>query len=656
MKIKQIEIKNFRGIRDLSLDFSDLTILIGENGVGKSTILKALEFFKEENFNLKIEDYYNRDLSKKIEVGITFSELTDIEKDEFRSYLDNDELRVLKIAKGDVETNNPKASQKYHGFRFQHKGFLKIRNANSKTEQKELYIKKRDEEKYRDLPSMRMNQSADLIENYLQEWERNHSNEIEKIIDAGQFFGWKGVGKGKLNKYLEFLSIPAIYNYNIEEHEQRSNYLSELLDLTIKKYKEETQELIDFKEEVKTKYKEFVELANKDGIKKLSEELTNRLKQLNPESEVIIDHEPSEVRFIEPSYITRLREFGFDGPISYLGHGLQRSFFFTLLQYLGELRSLEKLKSSSSEIEKNYNSKEKPKTSLILLIIEEPELYQHPNQLKTLKELFHNLTLSEEELTFRFQIICSSHSPYLISMKDIENLRILRKVKQDGDYRLDLKKININSISEKIRELKRSEEKINLKEKLRSMISIEILEAFFAKKIVLVEGLEEKAVLISLNKQLGNESFYKLGISLISASGKNSLMPFYIIFKEFGFPIYLIFDTDSDKVGDKRRNQEKLNKELIKMVTGKESNSVFSQIINNKFASIDPNMTKAIKNEIGDRLYKTIIKELKRKFNINRKKKILRNTEIMYDFIKKVYENAQRLAFLEEIIDKILNL
>jgi len=41
--VRRIEIENFRGIRKASIDgFNQLTILIGKNGTGKSSILEAL--------------------------------------------------------------------------------------------------------------------------------------------------------------------------------------------------------------------------------------------------------------------------------------------------------------------------------------------------------------------------------------------------------------------------------------------------------------------------------------------------------------------------------------------------------------------------------------------------------------------------------------
>lgn len=43
MFLQQIDIVNFRGIRQLSLTLDETTVLIGENNTAKSTILDALQ-------------------------------------------------------------------------------------------------------------------------------------------------------------------------------------------------------------------------------------------------------------------------------------------------------------------------------------------------------------------------------------------------------------------------------------------------------------------------------------------------------------------------------------------------------------------------------------------------------------------------------------
>ena len=45
MSIKRIEIKNFKSIEDIKLDIDQLNIFVGQNGTGKTTIQKAIEYF-----------------------------------------------------------------------------------------------------------------------------------------------------------------------------------------------------------------------------------------------------------------------------------------------------------------------------------------------------------------------------------------------------------------------------------------------------------------------------------------------------------------------------------------------------------------------------------------------------------------------------------
>lgn len=43
MKVRTLEIENFRGIRNMTLNFHDrINVLVGENGAGKSSVLDTL--------------------------------------------------------------------------------------------------------------------------------------------------------------------------------------------------------------------------------------------------------------------------------------------------------------------------------------------------------------------------------------------------------------------------------------------------------------------------------------------------------------------------------------------------------------------------------------------------------------------------------------
>ena len=63
MKLARLKINNFRGLNGESneIDFtnSNIIFLIGQNNVGKSTYLRAYEFFTNPKQIALIEDFYN---------------------------------------------------------------------------------------------------------------------------------------------------------------------------------------------------------------------------------------------------------------------------------------------------------------------------------------------------------------------------------------------------------------------------------------------------------------------------------------------------------------------------------------------------------------------------------------------------------------------
>lgn len=76
MKIKSIEIKNFRSIKDAIIEMSDFNILVGQNNCGKTNFFEAVDFFyngvpKKVDINSL---RFKHDISFEIEVSIKFSD------------------------------------------------------------------------------------------------------------------------------------------------------------------------------------------------------------------------------------------------------------------------------------------------------------------------------------------------------------------------------------------------------------------------------------------------------------------------------------------------------------------------------------------------------------------------------------------------------
>ena len=74
--IKEIIIKNYRSIKNLKFNPTNLCALIGSNNAGKSNILKALNLLLGEAYPqpkaIKEEDFYNYDTSEPIHIEIEF--------------------------------------------------------------------------------------------------------------------------------------------------------------------------------------------------------------------------------------------------------------------------------------------------------------------------------------------------------------------------------------------------------------------------------------------------------------------------------------------------------------------------------------------------------------------------------------------------------
>lgn len=82
MKINSIKIENFRGYQnETKIELNNLSVFVGKNDVGKSTILEALDIFFNENKGvIKLDkDDINKECKKigntEVKISVTFSEL-----------------------------------------------------------------------------------------------------------------------------------------------------------------------------------------------------------------------------------------------------------------------------------------------------------------------------------------------------------------------------------------------------------------------------------------------------------------------------------------------------------------------------------------------------------------------------------------------------
>ena len=110
MRILDLEINNFRGIKQANIYFpeeSRVCCLIGAGDNTKTTILKAIEWLLWNSWNLSANDndFYNSDTTKPIMIRGTFTEIpnTLISEDKYGLY-----LRCPKVSIDSKQNDEPK--------------------------------------------------------------------------------------------------------------------------------------------------------------------------------------------------------------------------------------------------------------------------------------------------------------------------------------------------------------------------------------------------------------------------------------------------------------------------------------------------------------------------------------------------------------------
>ena len=96
MFISHVQIANFRALENVSIPLKNCSVLIGENDVGKTSFLYALEKFFANTKLADVTDWFKHDTSNDIRIVITFAEVP--EDDALTPFLrDDGSITISKI-------------------------------------------------------------------------------------------------------------------------------------------------------------------------------------------------------------------------------------------------------------------------------------------------------------------------------------------------------------------------------------------------------------------------------------------------------------------------------------------------------------------------------------------------------------------------------
>jgi hypothetical protein len=231
MTLDSVEVRNFRSIKHASLHCENLTALVGANGVGKSTFLRALEFFYNPSPRVSADDFHNGDTTAEITIGVTYRDLSPQAEELFERYVQGGRLMVERV----IFIHAGKVTTKYHGATLQCGEFKPIRDGFAVKDRgrtaRNAYQELQGQRGFADLPEWSTIGAAGEA---LTTWEAAHPESCRRERDDGQFFGFAGVGQGYLGRFTRLLYIPAVRDASSDGAESRGSVLSVLMDLVVR--------------------------------------------------------------------------------------------------------------------------------------------------------------------------------------------------------------------------------------------------------------------------------------------------------------------------------------------------------------------------------------------------------------------------------------
>ena len=193
------------------------------------------------------------------------------------------------------------------------------------------------------------------------------------------------------------------------------------------------------------------------------------------------------------------------------GHGTQRSVQFALIKCLAD--------------RKRMNTENQHRTTLLL--IDEPELYLHPQAIELVRASLKSLSREG------YQVAFTTHSANMIPRNDAANTLIIRRDKENGTKALtslaNAIKIQINNASAQ------SETLFELTNSMKIL---------FSQKVILVEGKTEKTILPEIFAYHFKSSLDEKGVGLIPLGGSTNIPNAKKVLNAMGIENKSIVDLD----------------------------------------------------------------------------------------------------------------
>jgi putative ATP-dependent endonuclease of OLD family len=643
VRIKQLNIQNFRCLRDATLQCTAMTALVGRNGAGKSTFLAALDKFFDPNSRLIREDVFAREPDATVTIQVAFADLRNDERDAFSAYVQGDTLTITK--RFALATGVPSSLGNYFATRMRFTPFADVRGTAD--EMKEAINKLMQAGV---IPSAKLS-TKKAISEFMENFEAENPDKLEPVEDTAQFFGEKNVGGGKLDAFTRFVYVPAVRDV-VQETGERKASLSMLLDAAVMQKVAARPEVAELPAKVATLIRD---VYNPDtlgqDLAELSSELNKTLQTYVAEAAVQLTWgEPRIPNFEPPPVIPKVVEDCFPGDPAHKGHGLQRALIFTLLTHRQMIQPKPVDSSPASAFA----------TPDLILAIEEPELYQHPTRCRHIAEVLAALTSSTA--IAKTQVLYTTHSPYFVALDRFQDVRIARKpavaagtVPHTKVFAADWQALRSRWAEICDIDVAQVTTQTFVARALPAM-SVVANEGYFADAAVIVEGNGDAALVAAVARQTG-AVWSGSGIAILPVGGKSNVGAPILILEQFGVPVYFLFDADK-RFEDKPKesaSHARQNRALLR-IGGAKPVDFPADTVASGFACFADEAETYCRAELGSEVFEATVDSVSQELDWFDSRDVLKTPKGATRFVELVYGAGHSLPLLESIVKSITNL
>ena len=543
LRIEKVSIENYRCLQRLDLEIDDLTVLIGANSTGKSSVLRALRWFFEGG-DLEPEDVCGMKDRATVSVAVTFGDLTADDRDALAPYGVGETAMFRR-------TWSVEEGGKLTGHAMAYPPFEEVRRHEKAADLKKAYGQLRKEGPHMSLPSVG---SRDAAMEAMLAWEAENPDELEPATSsATHLFGT--VGQPKLRGRFDYVFVPAVSDAEEQTRHARGTLMQQVVSRSVADRPEVEERLKDIHRDASERVDAVLREEHGDALWELSERFTGALREYVPSGKVSFVPQPPELKMPTMQVGLRVMDGGLETGIGRQGHGFQRALLMAAVQELARVADGGGAPS-------------------LFLAVEEPELYQHPAQARHFANTLARLPRSGAGA---IQVAYATHSEHFVDPVRYERLRRFRK--EAGHSEGPTARVTSATVEGVAERLAGLVSDFQVPKKVAITMRRTLSEAVFGHAVLLVEGRTDMALLSGVADRQGG--FDAMGVAVVQVGGKTNLAVAFAILEELGVPTFLVFDgdrgvelrgnrdgKDPKQVRSDKNNAARWNSQLLSLVGG----------------------------------------------------------------------------------------